>query len=132
VGVSESRDEHQTYKFIAIKTSSVPFFIKPITNGIVNRITSFFLRPNFETHYKFLESQLDTSPNSGEFLCGENLTAADILMSFPLEAGESRSGMTKEQFPRVWEYVARLHEREAYKRAVQKIVEVEGSFKTNL
>lgn len=53
-------------------------------------------------------------------------------MSFPLEAGESRSGLTKEQYPRVWAYVARLHEREAYKRAVASIVEREGEFKTTL
>ena len=54
------------------------------------------------------------------------------MMSFPLEAGQSRTGFTKEQYPRIWDYVDRLHEREAYKRAVAKIVEVEGHFKANL
>jgi glutathione S-transferase len=115
-----------------IKTSPVPFFIRPITNGIVNKVTTFFLKPNFETHYKFLESQLETSPDSGQFLCGKDLTAADILLGFPLEVGESRSGMSKDQFPRVYEYVARLHEQDGYKRAVKKIEEVEGAFKTHL
>ena len=91
-----------------------------------------FLRPQFETHYKFLESQLETSPNGGEYLCGKDLTAADVLMSFPMEAGQSRSGMSKEQFPKIWAYVDRLHGREAYKRSVEKIKAVEGSFKTNL
>jgi len=83
----------------AIKSSSVPFFIKPITNGVADRIISMFLKPNFATHYKFLESQLETSPDGGDYLCGKDLTAADILMSFPLEAGKSRSGMTQEQCP---------------------------------
>ena len=115
-----------------IRDSPVPFFIKPITNGIANKITTMFLKPNFETHYKFLESQLETSPDGGQYLCGKDLTAADILMSFALEVGESRSGMSKEQFPRIYEYVARLHKGESYQRAVQKIVEVEGKFKTNL
>ncbi len=116
----------------AIKNSSVPFFIKPITNSVADRITSMFLRPNFETHYKFIESQLETSPDGGDYLCGKDLTAADILMSFPLEAGKSRSGMTQEQCPRLWRYVDLLHQREAYQRSVQKIRDIEGSFKTNL
>ena len=53
-------------------------------------------------------------------------------MSFPLEAGGDRSGMKKEDFPRISAYLHKLHEREAYKRAVQKIIEVQGEFKTNL
>ena len=53
-------------------------------------------------------------------------------MVFPLEVGESRSGMKKEDFPRIYEYLGRLHQSESYKSAIQKIVEVEGKFKTNL
>lgn len=79
-----------------------------------------------------MESQLQTSPNSGEYLCGPDFTAADILMSFPLEAGKSRSGLTETQCPLLWKYVSKLQEREAYKRAVKKIEEIEGSFKTHL
>ncbi|KAJ9645587.1 uncharacterized protein PV06_07733 [Exophiala oligosperma] len=115
-----------------IRNSPAPFFIKPIIAGVANKIESSFLQRNFKTHYDFLEQQLATAPDGGNFLCGKDLTAADIMMSFPLEAGESRSGLTKEQYPRVWAYVARLHEREAYKRAVASIVEREGEFKTTL
>lgn len=94
-------------------------------------MTSEYLKPNFETHYRYIESQLETSPDNGEYLCGKDFTAADILMSFPLEAGKSRSGMTEQQCPRIWRYVAKLQAREAYQRAVKKIEEVEGSFKTH-
>ena len=110
----------------------MPFFIRPITNGVADKITSLFLKPNFETHYKWIESQLQSSPDGGEYLCGPKLTAADILMSFPLEAGRSRSGLTESDCPLLWKYVSLLHEREAYKRSVQKIEQIEGSFKTNL
>lgn len=91
-----------------------------------------FLEPNFKTHYTFLESQLETSPDGGDFLCGKDITGADMLMEFPLVAGGSRSGMTKEAFPKLNAYIEKLHEREAYKRAVEKIELTEGSFKTNL
>ena len=117
---------------LGIRKAPVPFFIRPVTSGVANRVTSFFLAPNFKTHYDFVEAQLQTSPDGGEYLCGKDLTAADILMSFPLEAGMGLSGMTKEQYPLIWAYVDRLYQRESYKRSVQKIEEVEGSFKRTL
>lgn len=122
----------ETDNCIAIRNSSVPFFIRPITTSVADRVTNLFLKPNYETHYGYVESQLASSPDSGEYLCGSQFTAADILMSFPLEAGRSRSGLTEEQCPRIWKYVSKLQEREAYKRAVKKIEEIEGSFKTHL
>ena len=70
----------------SIKNGPVPFFIKPVTNAIVGKITSLFLAPNFKTHYTFLEDQLKTSLDGGQFLCEKDLTAADVLMTFPLEA----------------------------------------------
>ena len=111
----------------SIKNGPVPFFIKPVTNVIVGRITSLFLAPNFKAHHTFLEDQLKTSPGRGQFLCGKDLTAADVLTSFPLKASQIRSGMSQGDFPLLWAYVDRLHQREAYKRSVEKIAE--GSFK---
>lgn len=111
-----------------IKNSSVPFFIKPITNGIAGKVNSLYLAPNYKTHLDFLESQMATSPQDGNFLCGKSLTGADILMSFPLIAAKGRAGLTQAKYPRLWAYVDRLEARDAYKRAVQKIVEIEGSY----
>lgn len=76
--------EHNAVNARGIKKGLVPFLIRPITHAIAGKITSLFLAPNFKTHYTFLEDQLKTSPDGGEFLCGKDLTAADILMSFPL------------------------------------------------
>ena len=115
-----------------IKNAPVPFFIKPITNGIAGRITSSFLTPNFKTHLDFLESQIATSPNGGSYLCGGDLTGADILMSFPLGAARGRAGLTQEKYPKLWAYLERLETRDAYKRAVQKIIEIEGSYDPSL
>ncbi len=115
-----------------IKNAPVPFFIRPITNGIASRIQTSYLTEQFELHYQFLEDQLATSPDGGEFLCGKEISGADILMSFPLEAGNSRSGVKQEKYPKVFAYVEKLHERGAYKKATEKIIEVEGQFKTTL
>jgi glutathione S-transferase len=51
-------------------------------------------------------------------------------MSFPLQAGNSRSGVQQGEYPKVLAYVEKLHQREAYKRATEKIIEIEGRYKT--
>jgi len=114
-----------------IRNAPVPFFIKPITYRIAGMVSSGYLQPNFETHYRFIEGQLESSPDGGDFLCGKELTAADIMMSFPMDAGRTRSGM-KEECPIIWAYVDQLLAREAYQRAVKKIIEVDGKFDMTL
>ena len=115
-----------------IKNAAVPFFIKPITNSVASKIESGFLQRSMKSHYDYLEGQLATSPDAGHYMCGADLSAADIMLSFPLEAGKSRSGFTQSQYPKIWAYVEHVHSRDAYKRAVAKIVEIEGEFKTTL
>lgn len=90
------------------------------------------LAPNLKTSFDFLESQIASSPNNGEFLCGSKLTGADIMMSFPLAAAKGRAGFKQEAHPKLWAYVERLEAQEAYKKAVERIVEVEGSYNSNL
>lgn len=116
---------------IAIK-SAVPFFIKPIANLITGAIESNFLTPNFKNNFDFLEGQIASSPNKGNYLCGSELTGADIVMSFPLTAAKGRAGFTQQNYPKLWAYVNRLEANEAYKRAVQKIIDLEGSYNPTL
>ncbi|KAB8295775.1 hypothetical protein EYC80_008598 [Monilinia laxa] len=112
-----------------INSPNLPFFIRPVTGLITSKVHDTFLTPNFTTHFTFLNEQLQTSPGGGKYLCGEHLTGADILMSFPLVAAKQRAGLTKESYPELFEYVERLEGEEGYKRAVEKIVEIEGEFR---
>ena len=91
-----------------------------------------FLEPNFKTHFEFLENQIANSPNGGQYLCGSELTGADIMMSFPLGAAKGRAGFSKEKHPKLWAYVERLESMEGYKKAVKKIVDVNGYYDPNL
>lgn len=99
--------------------------MKPITRAIAGRIDSLYLNPNFTRHFGFLESQLASSPDGGEYLCGKDLTAADILMSFPLIVGTSKR---KEigSFPKIEAYTKKLEENEVYLRSIKKVEEVTG------
>ncbi len=91
-----------------------------------------FLEPNFRTQFNFLESQIASSPNEGQYLCGTELTGADIMMSFPLGAAKGRAGFAKEKHPKLWTYIEMVESREAYKKAVQKIIDVEGYYDPTL
>lgn len=95
---------------------------------IAGKLDSMFVQPNLKANFEFLESQLTSSPNGGKYLCGDSLTGADILMSFPLEAAKGRAGLTPDKYPKLCDYVERLQARDAFKRAVQKIIDIEGEY----
>lgn len=114
-----------------LKSPSVPFFIRPLSSMIANKISASFLFPNAVTHLNFLEQQLNNS--AGDYLCGDHLTGADILMSFPLLVAQSRfpdlgsweGGSPQAKHPKVFEYIERLRGLESYRRAENKVKEYE-------
>lgn len=70
---------------------------------IAGGMESKFLVPNYKTQFDFLESQIASSPDGGEYLCGPELTCADILMSFPLGNARRRvPGFTEKNHPKLW------------------------------
>ncbi|KAF2971173.1 hypothetical protein GQX73_g2383 [Xylaria multiplex] len=71
-----------------LKSNKVPFFLRPITSMVANQILSSFVLPNVKGQLAFLEKQLETS--GGDFLCGKNLTSADVLISFGLVSVKDR------------------------------------------
>ncbi|KAF1811506.1 glutathione S-transferase [Eremomyces bilateralis CBS 781.70] len=109
-----------------IRDAPVPFFIKPVTKSIAQKINDGFLSNQLKQNFAFVESQVASSPDAGEFLCGKSLTGADIMMIFPLQGAMSRGGLNAEEHPKTVAYVKRLEERDAYKRGVQKIVDLTG------
>ncbi|KAK5164479.1 bifunctional glutathione transferase/peroxidase [Saxophila tyrrhenica] len=110
--------------FSGIRNAPVPFFIKPITRSIANNVESSFLNKQFETHFGFLESQLKSSPEGGNYLCGKDLTTADILMSFPLIAGKTK--VDANLYPTLTAYTKLLESNEVYQRSIKKIEETSG------
>jgi glutathione S-transferase len=96
---------------------------------ITQKIHESFLDPSFETHFNFLEGQLKTSPGGGAYLCGEQVSEADFLLIFPIEACQSWAGLGPERFPKLCAYLDMMKQRESYKIAEKKVIEIEGSFK---
>jgi len=102
--------------FDRVESAPAPFFVRPIARTIARRVTSSFIGPQLETHLGFMESELARRT----WFAGEELTAADIQMSFPIEAAQSRAGLTAETRPKLHAFLQRIHARPAYQRALEK------------
>ena len=66
-------------------------------------------------HLDWLESELARR----DWFAGEAFTAADVMMSFPLEAARARAGLGPER-PHLIDWLERIHARPAYAAALQK------------
>jgi glutathione S-transferase len=93
----------------------MPFFVRPIARGISNRVLETFVQPQLKMHQAFMETELDKSA----WFAGEEFTAADIQMSFVVEASVARGGLGH-SCPRLMAWLERIHARPAYKRALEK------------
>jgi glutathione S-transferase len=56
----------------------------------------------------------------GEWFAGDAFSAADIQMSFPVEAMQARGGLSRASAPRLFDYLQKIHSRPAYQRAIEK------------
>jgi glutathione S-transferase len=91
-----------------------PALIRPIARGIAENVEKNFLGPNLRTHLDYIESELGKSA----WFAGEELSAADIQMSFALEASAARGPGGGR--PRTAAFLERIHARPAYQRALEK------------
>jgi glutathione S-transferase len=98
-----------------------PFLLRPIVRSILQPVRSSFIDPQITTHLDYLEAELEHSP----WFAGSEFTAADIQISFPLEAAAERAGLDASR-PKLIDWLDRIHARPAYQRAVKRGIEVES------
>jgi glutathione S-transferase len=92
-----------------------PALLKPLVKSIAAKALTSFVEPQLKTHVGFWEDELGRS----EWFAGDQFTAADIMMSFPVEAGADRA-FDAETRPRLKAFLARIHARPAYQRALER------------
>ncbi len=68
-----------------------------------------------DVHLDYIEQELASRP----WFAGQQMTAADVMMSFPLEAAVSRAGLGPSR-PATMAWLKKIHARPAYKRALEK------------
>jgi glutathione S-transferase len=76
------------------------------------------LRPRIDSEIANYLGYMEKEIGSKNFFVGNELTGADIQLSFVLEAGNARRGL--QSYPNLTRYLAGLHARPAYKRALEK------------
>jgi glutathione S-transferase len=64
-----------------------------------------------------MEAEIATK---GPWFAGAHFSAADIQMSFVLEASAQRAGLTPAAYPRLAELLTRLHARPQWQQALQR------------
>lgn len=92
-----------------------PRLVRPIAAGIARKVKDLIVMPNIRRHLEYMESELAERP----WFAGDEFTAADIQMSFPLEASAARGGLDA-RYPLLTHLLQRMQARPAYQRALAK------------
>jgi glutathione S-transferase len=101
--------------FDRIATNPAPWPVSAIARRIAATVTDAFIAPNLKRHFDYIEAEL----NSHTWFAGEEFTAADIQMSFPLEIAVPRAGLSASR-PKSIAFLERIRARDAYKRALER------------
>ena len=101
--------------FDRIEKAPMPFFVRPIARALSTKTKSAFIQPNINRHLDYMETELGKTA----WFAGAEFTAADVQMSFPLEAAVSRGGLDSKR-PKLMAFLERIHARPAYKKAIER------------
>ncbi len=101
--------------FARLPKVPMPFFIKPIVRGIADKVRSGYVAPQIALHLNYMDSELGRS----RWFAGDAFSAADIQMSYPIEAASLRGGLGARRAKLVG-WLQRVHARPAYQRALAK------------
>lgn len=82
----------------------------PLLGGVAQRK----FQPMIDMHLDYVEAELAARP----WFAGKDFTAADVMMSFPLEAAVKRAGATEGR-PHIAAWLAKIHARPAYQAALK-------------
>ena len=93
---------------------SAPGLMKGIVKSVMAKAQERISDPQIRMHVDYWDTELSKS----EWFAGENFTAADIMMSFPLEAAAARADAKTR--PMVKAFLDRVHARRSYQDALKK------------
>ena len=100
---------------VLARIEKAPLLVRPIAKAIATKVRSGYLSPNIKRNLDFMEETLGQQT----WFCGEQMTAADIQMSFALEAAEVRTDLATD-YPHCAAFLERIRSRPAYKAALDR------------
>jgi len=120
LGPPAHRDDALRYRFwlhYAEGSMMPPLLIKLVLGCVplMGKAAQKRIQPMIDVHLDYVESELAQRP----WFAGDDMTAADVMMSFPLEAARSRAGLDDTR-PATIAWLAKVHARPAYRTALNK------------
>ena len=120
LGAPPHRDDALRYRFwihYAEGSLMPPLFVKLVLTRvpIFGKAAQKRIQPMIDVHLDYVESELSQRP----WFAGDQLTAADVMMSFPLEAARARAGLDASR-PATIAWLDKIHARPAYQAALAK------------
>jgi glutathione S-transferase len=101
--------------FDRVANGPAPWPISAVARRIAATVQNSFIGPQLKRHLDYMEAELAAHT----WFAGEEFTAADVQMSFPLEAAASRAGLNASR-PQLSAFLDRIHARDAYRRALER------------
>ncbi len=92
-----------------------PALARPLVKGVAGTAMKSFVNPRLDEQL----SHIDRTLGERAWFAGEDMSGADMMMIFPLEAAQSRME-GEDRYPNIAAYVAKIHGRDAYKRALER------------
>jgi len=120
LGAPANRGDALRYRFwlhYAEGSMMPPLLLKLVLARIpiMGKLAVKKIQPMIDVHLDYVESELSQRP----WFAGNEMTAADIMMSFPLEAARSRGGLNESR-PATIAWLAKVHARPAYQAGLKK------------
>jgi glutathione S-transferase len=100
--------------FSRLREPPVPFFVRPLTGKIADQVDRAFTNRQIETHFGYVDAFL----GDNDWFAGRRISAADVQMSFPLEAAVSQGTVARDDYPNIAAWLDKIHARKAYRRAL--------------
>ncbi|MCX8477579.1 MAG: glutathione S-transferase [Sphingomonas sp.] len=119
LGAPAHRDDALRYRhFLHYAEGSLmpPLVIKLVLSRVplLGKTAQKKFQPMIDVHLDYVEAELAARP----WFAGKDFTAADVMMSFPLEAAVARAGATEGR-PHIAAWLAKIHARPAYQAALK-------------
>ncbi|EED20676.1 glutathione S-transferase, putative [Talaromyces stipitatus ATCC 10500] len=93
-----------------------PWLVRPLMYAIFNPIVKIFSQ-DIDPHFSLMERALsDEKP----WFSGAKIGLADINLSWPMDSAKQRGYLDEKKYPKLADWLRRVHERPAYQNALKK------------
>ncbi len=104
-----------TLVFGRLGKKPIPFFLRPVGKMFSSAVQKNYIGPSLKAQLQYMDDTLDGQA----YLCGDDFTAADIQMSFPLQGARSRLDLSP--YPHIRSWLDRIEARDGWHTAVERV-----------